>query len=54
MFGIVDYCGVLQEGEVYINLPAKGGPQVGPVAVMRNPAYDPDGVFPGASLSFTS
>jgi RNA-dependent RNA polymerase len=42
MLGVVDYCGVLSEGEVYINLPGKGGPQVGPVAVMRNPAYDPD------------
>ncbi|KAJ7034349.1 RNA dependent RNA polymerase-domain-containing protein [Mycena alexandri] len=44
LFGVVDYCEVLKEGEVYINLPAKGGPQVGPVAVMRNPAYDPDGI----------
>ncbi|KAJ7919437.1 RNA dependent RNA polymerase-domain-containing protein [Mycena leptocephala] len=44
MLGVVDYCGVLSEGEVYINLPGKGGPQVGPVAVMRNPAYDPDSI----------
>ncbi|KAJ6559991.1 RNA-dependent RNA polymerase [Mycena capillaripes] len=44
MFGVVDHCGVLQDGEVFINLPAKGGPQVGSVAVMRNPAYDPDDV----------
>ncbi|KAJ6449662.1 RNA dependent RNA polymerase-domain-containing protein [Mycena sanguinolenta] len=42
--GVVDHCGVLKEGEVYINVPTKGGPQVGPVAMMRNPAYDPDGV----------
>ncbi|KAJ6481999.1 RNA dependent RNA polymerase-domain-containing protein [Mycena sanguinolenta] len=40
--GVVDHCGVLKEGEVYINVPTKGGPQVGPVAMMRNPAYDPD------------
>ncbi|KAJ7767735.1 RdRP-domain-containing protein, partial [Mycena metata] len=45
LFGVVDYRGVLQEGEVYINLPTKGGPQVGPVAVMRNPAYHPDGKY---------
>ncbi|KAJ6583101.1 RNA dependent RNA polymerase-domain-containing protein [Mycena vulgaris] len=44
LFGVVDHCGVLKEGEVYINLPAKGGPQVGPVAAMRNPAFDPNGV----------
>ncbi|KAJ7448005.1 RNA dependent RNA polymerase-domain-containing protein, partial [Mycena latifolia] len=44
LFGVVDHCGVLKEGEVYINLPSKGGPQVGPLAAMRNPAYDPDGV----------
>ncbi|KAJ7665879.1 RNA dependent RNA polymerase-domain-containing protein [Mycena polygramma] len=44
LFGVMDHCGVLKEGEVYINLPTKGGPQVGPVAVMRNPAYDPDGI----------
>ncbi|KAF7351454.1 RNA-dependent RNA polymerase [Mycena sanguinolenta] len=42
--GVVDHCGVLKEGEVYINVPTKGGPQVGPVALMRNPAYDPDGI----------
>ncbi|KAJ6489778.1 RNA-dependent RNA polymerase [Mycena sanguinolenta] len=42
--GVVDHCGVLKESEVYINVPTKGGPQVGPVAMMRNPAYDPDGV----------
>ncbi|KAJ7739164.1 RNA dependent RNA polymerase-domain-containing protein [Mycena metata] len=44
LFGVVDYRGVLEEGEVYINLPVKGGAQVGPVAVMRNPAHDPDGI----------
>ncbi|KAJ7634456.1 RNA dependent RNA polymerase-domain-containing protein [Roridomyces roridus] len=44
LFGVVDHCGVLKEGEVYINLPAKGGPQVGQVTVMRNPAYDPNDV----------
>ncbi|KAJ7083229.1 RNA dependent RNA polymerase-domain-containing protein [Mycena epipterygia] len=44
LLGVVDHCGILEEGEVYINLPAKGGPQVGPVAVMRNPAYDPSGI----------
>jgi hypothetical protein len=44
LLGVVDHCGVLEEGEVYINLPAKGGPQVGPVAAMRNPAYDPNGM----------
>ncbi|KAF7360099.1 RNA-dependent RNA polymerase [Mycena venus] len=44
LLGVVDHCGVLKEGEVYINLPTKGGPQVGPIAAMRNPAYDPDGV----------
>ncbi|KAJ7772440.1 RNA-dependent RNA polymerase [Mycena metata] len=43
LFGVVDYRGVLEEGEVYINLPAKGGAQVGPVAVMKNPVHDPDG-----------
>ncbi|KAJ7266986.1 RNA dependent RNA polymerase-domain-containing protein [Mycena haematopus] len=42
--GVVDHCGVLKEGEIYINLPTKGGPHVGPVATMRNPAYDPDGI----------
>lgn len=45
LLGVVDHCGILEEGEVYINLPAKGGPQVGPVVVMRNPAYDPSGGF---------
>ncbi|KAJ7430524.1 RNA dependent RNA polymerase-domain-containing protein [Mycena galericulata] len=44
LFGVVDHCSVLQEGQVYINMPAKGGPQVGPVATMRNPAHDPSGV----------
>ncbi|KAJ6557807.1 RNA dependent RNA polymerase-domain-containing protein [Mycena capillaripes] len=44
LLGVMDHCGVLKEGEVYINLPSKGGPQVGPVAAMRNPAYDPDGI----------
>ncbi|KAJ7185908.1 RNA dependent RNA polymerase-domain-containing protein [Mycena filopes] len=44
LLGVVDHCNVLQEGEVYINLPTKGGPQVGPVATMRNPAYDPSGI----------
>ncbi|KAJ7449020.1 RNA dependent RNA polymerase-domain-containing protein [Mycena galericulata] len=44
LLGVVDHCGLLEEGEVYINLPSKGGPQVGPIAVMRNPAYDPNGV----------
>ncbi|KAJ7167892.1 RNA dependent RNA polymerase-domain-containing protein [Mycena filopes] len=44
LFGVADYLGVLEEGEVYINFPMKGGPQVGRVAVMRNPAYDPDGI----------
>ncbi|KAJ7134927.1 RdRP-domain-containing protein [Mycena crocata] len=44
LLGVVDHCGVLKEGEVYINLPGKGGPQVGPVATMRNPAYDPNGI----------
>ncbi|KAJ6470735.1 RdRP-domain-containing protein [Mycena vitilis] len=44
LIGVVDHCDILNEGEVYINLPTRGGPQVGPVAVMRNPAYDPDGV----------
>ncbi|KAJ6611459.1 RNA dependent RNA polymerase-domain-containing protein [Mycena sp. CBHHK59/15] len=43
VYGVVDHCDVLAEGEVYINLPGKGGPQVGPVAMMRNPAYDPNG-----------
>jgi hypothetical protein len=42
MFGVVDHCGVLKEGEVYINI---RGPRVGPVAVMRNPAYDPAGAL---------
>ncbi|KAJ7359760.1 RNA dependent RNA polymerase-domain-containing protein [Mycena albidolilacea] len=42
--GVVDHCGVLKEGEVFINLPTRGGPQVGLVAAMRNPAFDPDGV----------
>ncbi|KAF7352146.1 RNA-dependent RNA polymerase [Mycena venus] len=42
VFGVVDHCGVLKEGEVYINW--KGGPQVGTVAVMRTPAYDSDGI----------
>ncbi|KAJ7729356.1 hypothetical protein B0H16DRAFT_1734293 [Mycena metata] len=36
---LVLHCDVLKEGEIYINLPTKGGPQVGPVATMRNPAY---------------
>ncbi|KAJ7697677.1 RNA dependent RNA polymerase-domain-containing protein [Mycena rosella] len=45
LLGVVDHCGVLKEGEVYVNLPARGGPQVGPLAAMRNPAYDPDGTF---------
>ncbi|KAK6991785.1 RNA-dependent RNA polymerase [Favolaschia claudopus] len=40
--GVVDHYGVLAEGEVYINL--RGTPHVGLVAVMRNPAYDPDGI----------
>ncbi|KAJ7099900.1 RNA dependent RNA polymerase-domain-containing protein [Mycena belliarum] len=44
LFGVVDHCGVLKEGEVYINLPNKGGPQVGPLVAMRNPAHDPDSV----------
>ncbi|KAF8169864.1 RNA dependent RNA polymerase-domain-containing protein [Mycena galopus ATCC 62051] len=44
LLGVVDHCGVLKEGEVYINLPNKGGPQVGPIAAMRNPAFDPDGI----------
>ncbi|KAJ7735731.1 RdRP-domain-containing protein [Mycena metata] len=44
LLGVVDHCDVLKEGEVYINLPTKGGPQVGPVATMRNPAYDPNGI----------
>ncbi|KAJ7681879.1 RNA-dependent RNA polymerase [Mycena polygramma] len=42
LMGVVDHCNVLNEGEVYINL--HNGPQVGPVAVIRNPAYDPDGI----------
>ncbi|KAK7030077.1 RNA dependent RNA polymerase-domain-containing protein [Favolaschia claudopus] len=42
--GVVDHCGVLKEGEVYINIPTRGGAQVGTVALMRNPAHDPDGV----------
>ncbi|KAJ7018684.1 RNA dependent RNA polymerase-domain-containing protein [Mycena alexandri] len=44
LLGVVDHCDVLKEGEVYINLPTKGGPQVGQVATMRNPAYDPNGI----------
>ncbi|KAJ6609545.1 hypothetical protein B0H10DRAFT_1954551 [Mycena sp. CBHHK59/15] len=34
------------EGEVYINFPAKGGPQVGLVAAMRNPAMIPMSFMP--------
>ncbi|KAJ7193016.1 RNA dependent RNA polymerase-domain-containing protein [Mycena pura] len=44
LLGVVDYCGVLKEGEVYMNLPTRGGTQVGPVVLMRNPAYDTNGV----------
>ncbi|KAJ7723330.1 RNA dependent RNA polymerase-domain-containing protein [Mycena maculata] len=44
LLGVVDHSRVLKEGEVYVNLPAKGGPQIGPVAAMRNPAFDPSGV----------
>ncbi|KAK6991889.1 hypothetical protein R3P38DRAFT_3290551 [Favolaschia claudopus] len=40
--GVVDHCGVLKEGEVYINIPTKGGPQVRTAALMRNPTHDPD------------
>ncbi|KAK6977381.1 RNA dependent RNA polymerase-domain-containing protein [Favolaschia claudopus] len=42
--GVVDHCGVLKEGEVYINIPTRGGPQVRTAALMRNPTHDPDGV----------
>ncbi|KAJ7269529.1 RdRP-domain-containing protein [Mycena rebaudengoi] len=44
IYGVVDCHEVLEEGEVYINLPGRGGPQVGPVVVTRNPAYDPNGI----------
>ncbi|CAK5274751.1 unnamed protein product [Mycena citricolor] len=44
LYGVADPSDVLKEGEVYVNLPSKGGVQVGPVAVLRSPAYDPNGV----------
>ncbi|KAF7316033.1 RNA-dependent RNA polymerase [Mycena indigotica] len=43
LFGVVDPYGILQDGQVYINLPNRGGPQVGSLAFLRNPAYDADG-----------
>ncbi|KAJ7060871.1 RNA dependent RNA polymerase-domain-containing protein [Mycena amicta] len=44
LLGVVDPYGVLQDGQVYMNLPMHGGPQVGALAFMRNPAYDADGL----------
>lgn len=45
VYGVVDELGVLEEGEVYINLPYRGGPQVGDFVVSRNPAYSPSGKY---------
>jgi RNA-dependent RNA polymerase len=39
LFGVADPLGVLKEGEVYVNLPSRGGPQIGEFVVGRNPAY---------------
>ncbi|KAK0487845.1 RNA dependent RNA polymerase-domain-containing protein [Armillaria novae-zelandiae] len=41
LYGVVDELGILDEGQVYINLPYQGGPQVGTFLVARNPAYSP-------------
>ncbi|SJL07944.1 uncharacterized protein ARMOST_11302 [Armillaria ostoyae] len=41
LYGVVDELGILEEGQVYINLPYQGGPQVGTFLVGRNPAYSP-------------
>lgn len=41
LYGVVDELGILDEGQVYINLPYQGGPQVGTFLVGRNPAYSP-------------
>ncbi|KAK0462014.1 RdRP-domain-containing protein [Desarmillaria tabescens] len=41
LYGVVDEFGILEEGQVYINLPYQGGPQVGTFLVGRNPAYSP-------------
>ncbi|KAK0243800.1 RdRP-domain-containing protein [Armillaria nabsnona] len=41
LYGVVDEFGVLEEGQVYINLPYQGGPQAGTFLVGRNPAYSP-------------
>nr|GAT51679.1 RdRP-domain-containing protein [Mycena chlorophos] len=43
LLGVVDPYGVLEENEVYINLPTRGGPQIGKLGFLRNPAYDADG-----------
>ncbi|KAK0221439.1 RNA dependent RNA polymerase-domain-containing protein [Armillaria fumosa] len=39
LYGVIDELGILDEGQVYINLPYQGGPQVGTFLVGRNPAY---------------
>ncbi|KAK0187676.1 RdRP-domain-containing protein [Armillaria mellea] len=41
LYGVVDELDILEEGQVYINLPYQGGPQVGTFLVGRNPAYSP-------------
>ncbi|KAG7445556.1 RdRP-domain-containing protein [Guyanagaster necrorhizus] len=41
LFGVVDELGILEEGQIYINRPYQGGPQVGTFVVGRNPAYSP-------------
>lgn len=41
LFGVVDPTGTLDEGQVYVNLPFRGGPQTGSILIGRNPAYDP-------------
>ncbi|KAJ7723328.1 RNA dependent RNA polymerase-domain-containing protein [Mycena maculata] len=44
-FGVVDHCDVLREGQVYINLPAKGGPQIlgfSPFLATNHRSYIPE------------
>ncbi|KAI5121988.1 hypothetical protein M0805_001821 [Coniferiporia weirii] len=44
VFGIVDELGVLEDNEVYINLPASKGVLAGRVLVARNPSYLPSDI----------
>ena len=35
MYGVVDEEGILEEGEVFVNLPSRGTPAGRPVLIMR-------------------